>query len=365
VEAERRIRDAVPDRLVGPGIHVLPCLQVAQLDQAGQLVTKRRVVGEPRALGDLIPLRAAARHRPQDGAVLGYVPEPLLLVQGGLHQEADLPALGEKQAGRVFGGAAVRIHGREVPGRPPEHAIGEGALPEIGEGRHLARVPVVERLQAVLPGETAVQRPPSARQGLHRPHRRSGEDQQEGSGRPPPLPGRIELRRHRRDARLVVGEVLELVEDDHQGLRGPEVQEEVEDRSPGGIVLGPEVLPDPAGEIRYELAPIDLGRGPRGREEEHRLWVPRVGEEIRLPDAAPAGEQGELRLSRSNQLVQFGALALPVNEDGTRLGFHIHDCKYKCMQSYLQAISPARQECGFYDTPIAGPCPAARRIPTG
>ena len=293
VEPERGVGHAVAGRRVRLRVDVLPRLEVAEVDQPVELVPERAVDGEPGPGGDLVPLRLPARDRVQDRPVLRHVAEPLLLLERRLDEEPDFAAGVEEQPRRVLGHAPRRVDVGEVTRRPPEHAVRERPLAEVGHARELGGVPVPERPELALPLEPSVERAATARERPHRADGRAREDYQERPLRPGRFPNRVELGGHLDRAGLVVAEVLELVEDDDERLGRPELQEEPEDGPPRRVVLGPDVLTAPGRDGRDELAAVDLGRRLRRREEEDGPFAPPVGEQVRLPHPAAAGDERE------------------------------------------------------------------------
>ncbi len=86
MEADGGVGDGVRHRVVRSSVDVGARGEVAEVDQAGELVAQAGVVGEARALRDLVAPGLTGRDGAQDGAVLGYVAQPLLLVERRLDE---------------------------------------------------------------------------------------------------------------------------------------------------------------------------------------------------------------------------------------------------------------------------------------
>jgi hypothetical protein len=127
-------------------------------------------------------------------------------------------------------------------------------------------------------------------QALHGGHLGTAQDQGQGPTPYFTVPDRHQLGD---DVLLLAHEVLELIQDHHQGLHFREAHQGTEDVAPAGEIHRFVGAAGPGGELSDQLDPVHLGGGVGSQEIEAARILPNVIQEEGLPHSPASVEEAK------------------------------------------------------------------------
>ena len=123
-----------------------------------------------RRLHDFFEHRLAAGDRSEEGTVLRWLPDALLLLDDPIELEVHFSARREYRLNHAFGERLTRLNGGEETGRTTEDAVDKGGLAGLPVEHHRRGVEVVERAEPSGPVPSPVQRTVACLEAFHRGH---------------------------------------------------------------------------------------------------------------------------------------------------------------------------------------------------